>query len=146
MAEEQKTFAIIKPDAVAAGNTGNIIAKIEASGLKVVAMNRLQLSEQMAQGFYAVHKERPFFGELVTFMTEGPVVAMVLEGDDAIKRWRDLMGPTNSEEAPNGTIRGDYGISIERNASHGSDAPETARIEISYFFNASEIQSPIEAL
>ena len=146
MSEQQKTFAIIKPDAVAAGNTGDIIAKIEASGLKVVAMKRLQLSEQMAQGFYAVHKERPFFGELVTFMTEGPVVAMVLEGDDAIKRWRDLMGPTNSEEAPNGTIRGDYGIDIERNASHGSDAPETARIEISYFFNASEIQSPIEAL
>jgi nucleoside-diphosphate kinase len=146
MSEQQKTFAIIKPDAVAAGNAGNIIAKIEASGLKVAAMKRLQLSEQMAQGFYAVHKERPFFGELVTFMTEGPVVAMVLEGDDAIKRWRDLMGPTNSEEAPKGTIRGDYGISIERNASHGSDAPETARIEISYFFNASEIQSPIEAL
>jgi len=146
MSEVQRTFAIIKPDAVSARNAGKIIARIEESGLDIIAMKRLQLGEQQAQGFYAVHKERPFFGDLVTFMTEGPVVALVLEGEDAIKRWRDLMGPTNSEDAPKGTIRGDFGTSIERNASHGSDAPETARLEISYFFNASEIQALVEAL
>jgi nucleoside-diphosphate kinase len=146
MAEVQRTFAIIKPDAVAKKVAGQIIARIEESGLGLVAMKRLQLDEQTAQGFYAVHKERPFFGDLVKFMTSGPVVAMVLEGDDAIKRWRDLMGPTNSDEAPAGTLRGDFGTDIERNAVHGSDAPETARLEISYFFNASEIQALVEAL
>ncbi len=146
MAEVQRTFAIIKPDAVAAGNAGKIIARIEESGLKIIAMKRMQLGQQQAQGFYAVHKERPFFGDLVKFMTEGPVVALVLEGEGAIARWRDLMGPTNSEEAPAGTIRGDFGTNVERNASHGSDAPETARLEISYFFNASEIQALVEAL
>jgi len=93
-----------------------------------------------------VHKERPFFGDLVKFMTEGPVVAIIMEGENAIARWRDLMGPTNSDEAPAGTIRGDFGTNIERNASHGSDAPETAKIETSYFFNAMEIQSHSEAL
>ena len=97
-------------------------------------------------GFYAVHKERPFFGDLVKFMTSGPVVAMVLEGDNAIARWRDLMGPTNSNEAPAGTLRGDFGTDIERNAVHGSDAPETAKLEISYWFNAGEIQALVEAL
>jgi nucleoside-diphosphate kinase len=146
MSELQRTFAIIKPDAVAAGNAGKIIARIEESGLKLIAMKRMRLGEQLAQGFYAVHKQRPFFAELVKFMTEGPVIALVLEGEDAIARWRDLMGPTNSEEAPKGTIRGDFGTNIERNASHGSDAPETARVEISYFFNASEIQALVEAL
>ncbi len=142
----QRTFAIIKPDAVAAGNAGKILAAIAESGLEIVAMKLMRLTELQAQGFYAVHKERPFFSDLVDFMTEGPVVALVLEGDSAISRWRDLMGPTNSEEAPAGTIRGDFGTSIERNASHGSDAPETAKLEISYFFNAMEIQSPTEAL
>ncbi len=142
----QRTFAIIKPDAVAAGNAGKILAAIAESGLEIVAMKLMRLTELQAQGFYAVHKERPFFSDLVDFMTEGPVVALVLEGDNAISRWRDLMGPTNSEEAPAGTIRGDFGTSIERNASHGSDAPETAKLEISYFFNAMEIQSPTEAL
>ncbi|MCH7866604.1 MAG: nucleoside-diphosphate kinase [Myxococcales bacterium] len=146
MAKQQRTFGIIKPDAVAAGSAGKILAKIDESGLKIIAMKLMRLSEAQAQGFYAVHKERPFFGDLVKFMTEGPVVAIVMEGDDAIARWRDLMGPTNSEEAPAGTIRGDFGTDIERNASHGSDAPETANLEISYFFNAMEIQAPSEAL
>ena len=142
----ERTFAIIKPDAVAKKVAGQIIARIEDSGLDIVAMKRMQLDEEMAKGFYAVHKERPFFGDLVAFMTSGPIVAMVLEGEGAIKRWRDLMGPTNSNEAPEGSIRGDFGTDIERNASHGSDAPETARLEIAYFFNASEIQGLVEAL
>ena len=146
MAEIERTFAIVKPDAVAKGVTGEILARIEANGLEIIALKRLHHSEQQAQGFYAVHKERPFFGELVTFMTSGPIVAMVLQGEGAIVKWRDLMGPTNSNEAPKGSIRGDFGTDIERNASHGSDAPETARVEITYFFNATEIQAPVEAL
>ncbi len=145
-AGKERTFAIIKPDAVAAGNAGKIIDRIEANGLAIVAMKKMRLSEGQAQGFYAVHKERPFFGDLVKFMTEGPVVALILEGEGAIGRWRDLMGPTNSEEAPAGTIRGDFGTSIERNASHGSDAPETACLETAYFFNAMEIVVRSEAL
>ena len=146
MATTQRTFGIVKPDATAAGNAGKILARIEENGLKIIAMKLMHLSEAQAKGFYAVHKERPFFGELVTFMTEGPIVAVVMEGENAIQRWRDLMGPTNSDEAPAGTIRGDFGSGIERNASHGSDAPETAALEISYFFNATEIQAPTEAL
>jgi len=146
MADLQRTFAIIKPDAVSAGSTGPIIARIEESGLRIIAMKRLQLSEPVAKGFYAVHKERPFFGELVGFMTSGPVVAMILEADNAIARWRDLMGPTNSEEAPSGTLRGDFGTDIEKNAVHGSDAPETAAKEMAYFFNATEVQAVVEAL
>jgi nucleoside-diphosphate kinase len=142
----ERTFAIIKPDAVAKKVAGQIIARIEENGLTVVAMKKMQLSEQGAQGFYAVHKERPFFGELVTFMTSGPVVAMILEGEGAIKQWRDLMGPTNSNEAPAGTMRGDFGTDIEQNATHGSDAPETAKLETSYFFNANEISGITEAL
>jgi len=142
----ERTFAIIKPDAVAKKVAGEIIARIEKSGLDIIAMKRMRLDDQMARGFYAVHKARPFFGELVEFMTSGPVVALVLEGEGAIKKWRDLMGPTNSKEAPAGTIRGDFGTDIERNASHGSDAPETARLEIAYFFNAGEIQALVEAL
>jgi len=133
----ERTFAIIKPDAVKKKVAGQILARIEESGLDIIAMKKIQLSEQAAKGFYAVHKERPFFGDLVEFMTSGPVVALVLEGEGAIKRWRDLMGPTNSNEAPAG---------IEQNATHGSDAPETARLEISYFFNASEIVAVTEAL
>ncbi len=145
-AQTERTFAIIKPDAVAAGNVGKILARIEESGLAIVALKLMRLSEAQAQGFYAVHKERPFFGDLVKFMTEGPVVALIMEGDHAISRWRDLMGPTNSEEAPPGTIRGDFGTNIERNASHGSDAPETAKLETAYLFNAMEIQTQSEAL
>ena len=146
MAGTQRTFAIIKPDAVAKKVAGQILARIEESGLDIIAMKRLQLDERRAKGFYAVHKERPFFGDLVKFMTSGPVVACVLEGDDAIKRWRDLMGPTNSNEAPAGTLRGDFGTDIERNASHGSDAPETAKVELAYFFNAKEILGQVEAI
>ena len=146
MAAVERTFSIIKPDAVAKRATGAIIDRIEASGLTIIAMKRLHLSEAQAEGFYAVHKERPFFKDLVSFMTSGPVVCMVLEGEGAIARWRDLMGPTDSTAAPKGTIRGDFGTDIERNASHGSDAPETARLELSYFFNAFEIQGLVEAL
>lgn len=135
----QRTFAIIKPDAVAAGHQGGIIAKIQESGLKVVALKSLRLSKAQAEGFYHVHSARPFFGSLVTFMTEGPVVAMVLEGDNAILRWRDLMGPTDVAKAPKNTLRGTYGTSIERNATHGSDAPETAAFEIGYFFSGLEL-------
>jgi nucleoside-diphosphate kinase len=146
MADTERTLAIIKPDAVASGVTGEILKRIENSGLRIVAMKRVQLDQGLARGFYAVHKQRPFYGDLVKFMTSGPVVLCVLEGEGAIQRWRDLMGPTNSTEAPAGTIRGDLGTDVEKNASHGSDAPETARVEIAYFFNASEIQADVEAL
>jgi nucleoside-diphosphate kinase len=142
----ERTFAIIKPDAVRKQVVGKIIDRIEQSGLEIVAMKKMQLTQQGAQGFYAVHKERPFFGDLVAFMTSGPVVAMILEGEGAILKWRDLMGPTNSNEAPAGTLRGDFGTDIEQNATHGSDAPETARLETSYFFNAMEICGVTEAL
>ena len=143
----QRTFAIIKPDAVAKpGATGEILRRIEDRGLAILGLKRLHLTERQAQGFYAVHKERPFYQELVTFMTSGPVVVVALEGEDAISKWRDLMGPTDSTTAAKGTIRGDFGTDIERNACHGSDAPETARIEIPYFFNATEIQAVVEAL
>ena len=142
----EHTYAIIKPDAVKNKVAGQILARIESSGLEIVAMKKIQLSEQGARGFYAVHKARPFFADLVKFMTSGPVVALVLEGEGAIKKWRDLMGPTNSQQAPKGTLRGDFGTDVERNATHGSDAPETARLEIAYFFNASEICGVTEAL
>lgn len=135
----QRTFAIIKPDAVAAGHQGGIIAKIQESGLRVVALKSLRLSKSQAEGFYAVHSARPFFGSLVTFMTQGPVVAMILEGDNAIQRWRDLMGPTDATKAPKNTLRGTYGTSIENNATHGSDAPDTAAYEIGYFFSGLEL-------
>jgi nucleoside-diphosphate kinase len=146
MADIQRTLSIVKPDAVAKGATGDILSRFEKAGLAIVAMKKIQLTQELAEGFYAVHKERPFFGDLVKFMTSGPVVVSVLEGPNAIAAHRDLMGPTNSEEAPAGTIRGDHGSDIERNASHGSDAPETAKIEIAYFFNASEVLGPVEAL
>ena len=146
MADTERTLAIIKPDAVASGVTGEILKRIEDSGLRIVAMKRVQLDEGLARGFYAVHKQRSFYGDLVKFMTSGPVVLCVLEGEGAIQCWRDLMGPTNSTEAPADTIRGDFGTDVEKNASHGSDAPETARAEIAYFFNASEIQADVEAL
>ena len=135
----QRTFAVIKPDAVAAGHQGKIISAIQESGLTLVALKTLHLSQAQAKGFYHVHSERPFFGDLVTFMTEGPIVAMVLEGENAIKRWRDLMGPTNAEEAPKDTLRGQFGTNIERNATHGSDAEETAAFEIGYFFSGLEL-------
>jgi nucleoside-diphosphate kinase len=142
----ERTLSIVKPDAVEKGATGEILKRLEASGLTIVALKKIWMTEQLAQGFYAVHKERPFFGDLVKFMTSGPVVVSALEGEGAIAKNRELMGPTNSEEAPAGTIRGDFGTDIERNAAHGSDAPETAKVEISYFFNASEILGASEAL
>ena len=143
----ERTLSIIKPDATAvAGAAGEILARFERAGLRILALKRIQLSEQLARGFYAVHKERPFYGDLVKFMTSGPVVVSVLEGENAIQAHRDLLGPTNSEEAPAGTIRGDFGTDIERNATHGSDAAETAKIEISFFFNASEILGVVEAV
>ena len=114
--------------------------------LQIVAMKKIWMNEQLARGFYAVHKERPFFEDLVAFMTSGPVVVSALEGPNAIAAHRDLLGPTNSNEAPPGTIRGDHGTDIERNAAHGSDAPATAKLEIAYFFNASEVLAPVEAL
>jgi nucleoside-diphosphate kinase len=146
MADIQRTLSIVKPDAVAKGATGDILSRFEQAGLTILAMKKIQLTQQLAEGFYAVHKERPFYGDLVKFMTSGPVVVSVLEGPNAIAAHRDLLGPTNSDEAPAGTIRGDHGSDIERNAAHGSDAPETAKIEIAYFFNASEVLGPVEAL
>jgi nucleoside-diphosphate kinase len=146
MAQMERTLSIVKPDAVAAGAAGDILSRFEKAGLTIIALKKMRLTEAQAQGFYAVHKERPFFGDLVKFMTEGPIVVTALEGENAIAKNRELMGPTDSTQAEPGTIRGDHGTDIERNAVHGSDAPETARIEIAYFFNATEIQALIEAL
>jgi nucleoside-diphosphate kinase len=146
MAQLERTLSIVKPDAVAAGATGDILSRFEKAGLEIIALKKMRLTEAQAQGFYAVHKERPFFGDLVKFMTEGPIVVSALEGENAIAKNRELMGPTDSTQAEPGTIRGDHGTDIERNAVHGSDAPETARIEIAYFFNAMEVQAPVEAL
>jgi nucleoside-diphosphate kinase len=146
MVQLERTLSIVKPDAVAAGATGDILSRFEKAGLTIIALKKMRLTEAQAQGFYAVHKERPFFSDLVKFMTEGPIVVSALEGEDAIAKNRELMGPTDSTQAEPGTIRGDHGTDIERNAVHGSDAPETARIEIAYFFNAMEVQAPVEAL
>ena len=146
MADVERTLSIIKPDAVAAGATGDILGRFEQAGLAIVALKKIRLTEQLARGFYAVHKARPFYDDLVAFMTSGPVVVSVLEGPNAIAAHRDLLGPTNSNEAPPGTIRGDHGTDIERNAAHGSDAPATAKLEIAFFFNASEVLAPVEAL
>jgi len=132
------TFGIIKPDAVRAGDTGAIIQRITDKGFKIRGMKMLHMSKPVAEGFYAVHRERPFFGELVEFMTSGPSIVMALEKDDAVQAWRDLMGPTDSTKAPKGTIRGDFGKNVGENAVHGSDSPENAKIELSYFFNATE--------
>ena len=134
----ERTFAIIKPDAVRAGNAGKIITMIEDAGFDIVGLKKTRLSGDQAGGFYAVHKDRPFFGDLVEFMTSGPVVLMTLQRDNAIKTWRDLMGPTDATQAGPDTVRGRYGTNIERNASHGSDAPETAAFETAYFFSCFE--------
>ncbi len=138
MSEPSMTFAIIKPDAVRAGNTGNIIQRITDNGFKLRAMKLMHLTKPVAEGFYAVHRERPFFGELVEFMTSGPSVVLALEKENAQVAWRELMGPTDSTKAPKGTIRGDFGKSVQENATHGSDSPENAKLELSYFFNATE--------
>ncbi len=146
MAETQRTLSIVKPDAVAKGATGEILRRFEQAGLQIVALKKVRLTQEQAQGFYAIHKERPFYADLVKFMTSGPIVVSALEGPGAIARNRELMGPTDSTQAAPGTIRGDFGTDIERNAVHGSDAPETARVEIAYFFNAAEILGPVEAM
>jgi nucleoside-diphosphate kinase len=135
----QRTLAIIKPDAVAKGAAGQIIQRIEAAGFTIVALKLVHLSAADAAGFYAVHKARPFYASLCAFMTQGPCIAMVLEGENAIQRWRDLMGATDPAKAGPGTIRRDFAASIEANAVHGSDAPDTAAFEIPYFFSALEI-------
>ncbi|KXS38534.1 nucleoside-diphosphate kinase [Modicisalibacter tunisiensis] len=135
----QRTLSIIKPDAVSKNVIGEIISRFEKAGLKVVAAKMLHLSKEQAEGFYAEHKERGFFGELVGFMTSGPVVVQVLEGEDAIAKNRDLMGATNPQEAAPGTIRADYAQSIDANAVHGSDSPESAEREVAFFFSADEI-------
>ena len=135
----QKTFTILKPDTVSAGKAGAVLSEIERAGFRICAMKMLHLTEAQAQGFYYVHKERPFFGSLVKFMTESAIVAMVLEADNAIEKLRKVMGATDPAKADNGTIRKQFGTNIERNAIHGSDGPETAAFEIGYFFNQLEI-------
>ena len=135
----EKTLMMIKPDAVAAGNSGAILAHVEKAGFKIVGMKKLHLSQAQAEAFYAVHKERPFFGELVEFMTEGPIVAASLEAEGAVKMWRDVMGATNPAEAAEGTIRKLYGTDIGRNATHGSDSVENAGIETAFFFSGLEL-------
>ncbi len=135
----ERTFAIIKPDAFAAGHAGKILARIYAEGFKVVGLKKLYLSKVEAEGFYAVHSERPFFGELTDFMSSGPCIVLALEAEGAILKWRDLMGATNPAEAAEGTLRKEFGASIGENATHGSDAPETAAFELGYFFNGLEL-------
>ena len=135
----ERSFSIIKPDAVAAGQTGEILAMIQQAGFKIVAMRMTRITEAQARGFYAVHKERPFFSGLVKFMTEGPVVVMALEREDAIKKLREVMGATNPANAADGTIRKKFATNIERNCIHGSDAPETAEQELRFFFSTSDL-------
>jgi nucleoside-diphosphate kinase len=134
-----RTFSIIKPDAVAAGQAGEILAMIQKAGFKVLALRMMRLTEEQARGFYAVHKERPFFEGLVKFMTEGPIVVMALERQNAITGLREVMGATNPEKAAEGTIRKRFAANIERNCIHGSDAPETAETELRFFFSTAEL-------
>ncbi len=135
----QRTFSIIKPDATRRNITGKVIDRLESAGLRVIASKRIHMSKEQAEGFYAVHAERPFYNDLVAFMTSGPVVVQVLEGEDAINKNREVMGATNPAEAADGTIRKDFAENIEANSVHGSDAPETAATEIEYFFSADEL-------
>ncbi len=135
----QRTLSIIKPDAVSRGLIGEVIKRLEKNDLKIVAMKMVHMTKAEAQGFYAVHQDKPFFDSLTDFMSSGPAVVMVLAGDDAIARYRELMGATNYKEAAPGTIRADFATDIEKNIVHGSDAPETATVEISYFFNSLEL-------
>ena len=135
----ERTFAIIKPDAVERNIIGRILEKVEGAGFRIAGMKKIQLTKAQAEGFYYVHKERPFFNDLCTFMSRSPVVVLALEREDAILKWRELMGATNPANAEAGTIRKDFGISIEENTVHGSDAPETAAFEIPYFFNQLEL-------
>jgi len=135
----ERTFSIIKPDATRRNITGKVISKLEEGGLRVVASKRIHMTREQAEGFYAVHKERPFFGELVEFMMSGPVVVQVLEGENAVARNREIMGETNPADAAAGTIRADFAESIGENSVHGSDGPDTAKDEIAFFFSADEI-------
>jgi nucleoside-diphosphate kinase len=135
----ERTFSIIKPDAVAAGHAGEVLALIEQAGFRILALRMTRLSEKQAQGFYAVHREKPFFAGLVKFMTEGPIVVMALEREDAIRKLREVMGATNPANAAEGTIRKRFATSIERNCVHGSDAPETAAVELGFFFAAADL-------
>jgi nucleoside-diphosphate kinase len=135
----EKTLSIIKPDGVARGLIGEVIKRLESNGLKLIAMKMLKMTKEQAESFYAVHKERPFFQSLTYFMTSGPVVVMVLEGENAIARYRDIMGATDYREAAQGTIRRDFATDIEKNIVHGSDSPETAAFEIGFFFNSFEV-------
>jgi nucleoside-diphosphate kinase len=137
----ERTFSIIKPDAVAKNAIGGIVAKLEGAGLRVIAQRMVRLTKAQAEGFYAVHKARPFFGDLVKFMTEGPIVVQVLEGENAIAKNREVMGATNSKEAAAGTIRAEFGTDIERNAVHGSDGPDTAKDEIAFFFSTADLET-----
>jgi len=137
----ERTLSIIKPDAVANNAIGQILARFEKAGLKIVAARMLQLSRRDAEGFYAVHRERPFFKDLVDFMTSGPVMVQVLEGENAVQKNRDLMGATDPKQAAKGTIRADFAQSIDANAVHGSDGPGTARVEIAYFFPTLNVYS-----
>ena len=136
---QERTISIIKPDAVAKNVIGEIYSRFEKAGLKIVASKMMQLSEEKAGEFYAVHKERPFYGELVAFMTSGPVMVQILEGEDAIAKNREVMGATNPKEAAAGTIRADFAESIDENAVHGSDGPDTAKEEMAFFFSEDEI-------
>ena len=135
----ERTFSIIKPDATRRNLTGKIVAKFEDAGLRVIASKRIQMTQEQAEGFYGVHKERPFFNDLVSFMVSGPVVVQVLEGENAIAKNREVMGATNPADADEGTIRKEFAESIEANSVHGSDAPETAKEEIAFFFSDDEI-------
>ena len=135
----ERTFSIIKPDAAARNLTGAINAMIEQAGLRIIAQKRVRITREQAQTFYAVHRERPFFGSLTAFMSSGPAIVMVLEAPDAIKKWRTLMGATDPAKADAGTLRKDFGASIENNATHGSDAPDTAAYELGYFFPGMEL-------
>lgn len=135
----ERTLSIIKPDGVARGLIGEVVKRLEANDLKIIAMKMIHMTRAQAEGFYAVHRQRPFFGSLTEFMSSGPAVVMVLKGESAIARYRELMGATNYKEAAEGTIRRDFATDIEKNVVHGSDAPETAAFEIGYFFNAFEI-------
>ena len=135
----QQTLTMIKPDSMSAGNAGRILAHLEGEGFKIVALKRIQLTDSLAKAFYEVHRKRPFYNDLVAFMTECPIIAAVLERADAVKHLRQVMGATHSKEAAEGTIRALYGTDIERNAIHGSDSPENAAIESSFFFSRSEL-------
>jgi nucleoside-diphosphate kinase len=135
----ERTLAIVKPDAVEKKVVGSILARIEKEGFRVVALRMVHMSREEAEGFYAVHRERPFFKDLTAFMSSGPAVVMALEANDAIKRWREVMGVTDPAKAADGSLRKEFGTNIERNATHGSDAPETAAAEIAYFFGGIEL-------